>query len=110
LLGGDQDSHRTPRGIHAATVVRRQVAALVEHGQTHHVPAHVEPAHRGHLEHPARRDPCPWAERIEPEVYVHIVLTVSRGARAMQQTGGGRTPTTVRQPWAAACARGRTSR
>ena len=72
LLGGDQHAHRTPRFVHSASILLRELATLVEDGETHHVPAHVEAAHRHHFEQPPRRDPGPRAQRIEPEVDFHI--------------------------------------
>ena len=49
-------------------VLLRQVAALVEVGQRHHVPADVDVADLLDLEHPAGRHPGPRADRVEPEV------------------------------------------
>ena len=53
LLRGDQHAHGAPRFVHAAPVVRRELATLVEHGETHDVPVHVELAHRHYFEHPS---------------------------------------------------------
>jgi hypothetical protein len=54
--------------VEALPVLRADVAVLVEHHQAHHVPVDVDVADLLHLEDPARGDPRPRAERVEPEV------------------------------------------
>src|SRR5690606_41534916 len=55
-------------------VLLGQVAALVEHGEAHDVPVELDVADLADLEHPARGDPRPRAQRAEPEVDAGLAL------------------------------------
>src|SRR5262249_62183598 len=75
LLGGRNYPDRPPRLRQPLLITFRQVVpAFVEYREAHHVPARCHLAHQRHLEHPARGYPGPWAERVEPEIYLHRLL------------------------------------
>ena len=68
LLGGDAHTDRSPAAReHLLVVVGQLIAARVQHGQRHHVPADADVADLLDLEHPAGGDPRERAERVEPE-------------------------------------------
>ncbi|AFP41023.1 hypothetical protein MSMEI_4571 [Mycolicibacterium smegmatis MC2 155] len=67
LLGGDRDADRAPGLLHHLLVFLGQVPALVEDRQAHHVELHLDVTHLLHFENPARGDPAPRAQRVEPE-------------------------------------------
>ncbi len=68
LLCRDAHAHRSPAVRHQLLVVRRQIASLVQDGQAHDVPGDRQRPHLLDLQHPARGDPRPGAQRVEPEV------------------------------------------
>ncbi|CFR77107.1 Uncharacterised protein [Mycobacterium tuberculosis] len=69
LLGGDRHPYRSPCPRHAFAVLLGQVVTVfVEYCQAHDVEVHLDVADLCHLEDPARRDPAPRAQRIEPEI------------------------------------------
>ena len=69
LLGGDRHPHRSPCPLHVFAVLLGQVfAVFVEYREAHDVETHLDVADLLHLENPARRNPAPRAQRVEPEI------------------------------------------
>src|SRR5690606_2428398 len=69
LLGGDAHADRAPALLDRLPVLLRHLLVLVEDGQAHHVPAHLDRTEPLHLEAPPRSDPRPRAQGVEPEVH-----------------------------------------
>ena len=82
LLGGDGHPHRPPGLLQALAVLLGQVAALVEHRQAHDVEVHLDIADLLDLEDPARRDPAPRAQRVEPEIGDGLLGHIPRSSRS----------------------------
>src|SRR5690606_22294241 len=75
LLHCDGYPHPPPRlGGEHLPVLLRHILALVEDSEAHDMPARADRAHLLHLEQPARRDPRPRAERVEPQVHRNALL------------------------------------
>ena len=68
LLRSDQDPDRTPGRRQHLAILIRDVPVLVEVGQAHHVPVHLDVADLLDLEDPARGDPGEGTQRVEPQV------------------------------------------
>ncbi|VTR10092.1 Uncharacterised protein [Clostridioides difficile] len=70
LLGGcsGDDADGAPRVLESLAVLIGNVLALVEDGETHDVEVDVDRPDLLGLQDPARGDPAPRAERVEPEI------------------------------------------
>jgi len=69
LLSGNRHPHRAERLGQPLLVFRGQVlAVLVEHREAHHLKVHLDVAYLLHFQDPARSDPRPRAQRVEPEI------------------------------------------